>query len=318
MVSTKTAPADIRAEAYNRITGYRDTEAALAHATQWEKDLYAERAAFTSITIDTAAAFRDAAYNQGAVPREAAKAEREAAQERADFNTTLERVTGLKNELKTTLESILANHADDALEHLNTELSELVEEVRGNAEGLHGLEDVEAIVREGGAKLKAYQQLSAYLKRYDDIRAAQADITTRALRNNGVSDSGTRWLYTVGLLADALDKEEHWLLLRNGAYRGIFAGGAGQQYEEWLSLKTTGKAAWPSALERRSWHPTPRREAHLLWACTDATPWVPSLAQLQEAYDAATASAQPAQTLTTVEYATAARAKYRKVTGTTD
>lgn len=318
MVSKTTSPANIHTEALNRIPGYRETEAALTHATQWETDLFTERAGFTSITTTTREALSKAAHAKAELPRNLGKAEREALQDREDFQALLAGVTQLKSELKTTLESTLAAHADEALTYLNGELSALVDEVRDSAEGLGGLEDVETIVREGGPRLKAYQQLAAYLKRYDDIRTAQADITARALRTSGVSDGGTRWLYTVGFLADALDKDEHWIRARNSAYRGVFTAGPGQDYEEWLSLKTTGKAAWPSTLERRSWHPTPRREAHLLWVCTEATPWVPTTIQLQAAYEAATASAQAAQTQNTVDYATTARNKYRKVTGTTD
>lgn len=311
----KTSPANIRDEAFTRIPDYHATNTALAHATQWEKTLYAERAAFRPITADTDAALREAAYNQGELPRDAGKAEREAVQEREDHAALLARVSTLKEHLKVTLEATLKDHAGTALTYLNGELRTLAADVATNAADLTGLEDLETIVKEGGPRLKAWQQLAGYLERYDTIRATQREIVTRSLRND-VGDAGSRWLYTVGLLADALDKDAHWINARNSNYRGGYSHRVMVEHNDWLSMDTTGKPSWPSTLEHRDWFPTPKREAYLLWVCTQATPWVPTLDQLRDAHDAATSAVQSVSTLNAAEYALNARKRYAEITGT--
>ncbi|MFF2485268.1 hypothetical protein ACFVSU_02645 [Microbacterium sp. NPDC058062] len=229
-------------------------------------------------------------------------------------------------EAEKTIEAMVIAAADTARSRLRQETRDIDE--RGKDAALAWLDAViravAAEVRELDAKLGsigswasasrgtptqllAWQRLDRLVETIDAIRHAQIAVVT-GTDAGGPATVGK--IHQVGFLADQVDHDRFWIRRRITVANTAPVGKHGA-YVAWLNpWQSPDEVNAQAPLEplTESWWPDDDKHAYLRWAATNATLWVPSISQANDALDAAMKAMQPT--------GLAAAHEYFRVTGT--
>ena len=194
---------------------------------------------------------------------------------------------------------VAADTIDPALNYLRDELARVVTEAKAAGEDLDGASDPGQLL-DNPAAASAWKTLRTLAAEYREIRAIQRDLIKQT------DDSFQAEKYdAVALFADALDVHPYWMGRRKD--RSVSKDN-NEQVRDYI--------AWMKHAHRQ----TPALEAglyaeyELYLIATTTAPWLPSLDDYQDAYDAAeTASDYP--NVSNVDAAEHARARYFATTG---
>jgi hypothetical protein len=197
-----------------------------------------------------------------------------------------------------------------ALDYLRAELARVLEVARECDTALGSVTSASDAIRAGQSNRWAV--LDDAVADYDAIRAGQVEVYSKT---SGGNDSNVPHFFrTVGLLADAIDKDGFWIARRrHSSQQSPRTFAAEKAWDEWLRT-VPAVDVWPR-VEEGHW-PTSDKHAYLRWIATNATPWVPSLAALKAAHAAANTATASTQGNGNTTWMEAARSEYRELTGT--
>jgi hypothetical protein len=197
----------------------------------------------------------------------------------------------LKDALKAVQErkrDLIRDNSDSALGYLRTELATLMDEVRANDEILGNIRTAEQVLTANDPQvLSAWRATGELAARYVEIRGLQHSFTAPSL------GEGQNFKITaVGHIRNSLEQCDYWLNKRerSSSHRAAQDQLSGvRNFEAWLVAGGTAPfkhstSAIPST--DNSGNPANSWD-YLVWLATKAEPWVPSVAQVIAAFDAA-------------------------------
>jgi hypothetical protein len=197
-----------------------------------------------------------------------------------------------------------------ALDYLRAELARVLEVARECDTALGSVTSASDAIRAG--KSNQWAVLDGAVADYDAIRAGQVEVYSKT---SGGNDSNVPHFFrTVGLLADAINKDGFWTARRrNASQQSPRSFESEKAWEGWLRA-IPQVDAWPPISE--GYWPTSDKHAYLRWVAINATPWVPSLDALKATYTAATTATVPTSGNGNVRWMEDGRNEYIKLTGT--
>lgn len=270
--------------AYAHIPGNDD----LTEAEQRINDAIADNRKRTFDAPISSENFADAALSGTAFPEEPHLHNERIRNERLDATV---RGDMLKNALKSTSArklEIIREHSDEALSYLARELTTLMQEVRSAATTLGSVHTAEHVLDANDPKLlTAWRSRDELIARYKEIRSVQQGLTAA-----GIGQGESFKILAVGHIRNSLEQSDFWLSKRerSTSHRAAKDHLEGvRNFDAWLG-------AGGSARFKHSTSAVPSTDAngnavnpwdYVVWLATEAEPWVPTVAQLIAAYDAA-------------------------------
>lgn len=277
---TATAKTTITDQALSRVPGYKQAAATLDTLTVWR----ANRPAAPDLP-DPDTALWEAARAGRDLPdtlgRMYVDREREAeahAKVTAELNHA---ITSARNEVENTLR----DGGSTALAWLHERITTLAATVADTANSLKGATTAEQAITTGRAA--AWATLTGAVTDVDEIRTAQRRLYL-AHYGTGIGPWTTtyqRAMFSVGLLANSLDHDAAWHAHRFAQRNRTSDLRDLRQHRAWLL--STPEPPHPSGVDRLTWWPTADRGAYLIWAVTVPGVWVPTVDQLEAAWEAA-------------------------------
>lgn len=182
---------------------------------------------------------------------------------------------------------IICDHSGEALAYLGTELTSLMEQVRSVSKTLGNIRSAEQVLDAGPEVHAAWRERGDLVSRYSEIRDAQRSLTTP-----GLGDGDAFKIAAVGHIRNSLELADYWLSKRQDAASDRPANDrleGVRNFNDWL-----GKGG--TAPFKHSTSATPQKDTngnpidrwdYLVWLATKAEPWVPTPAQVLEAFEAA-------------------------------
>jgi hypothetical protein len=275
-----TVKTTITDQALSRVPGYKQAAATLDTLTGWRANRPAE-----PDLPDPAAALWDAARAGRELPVDLGRMyvdrEREAeghAKVTAELNHAI-------NSARIALEATLRDGGSHALTWLHGRLTTLATTVADTAVSLKGATTAEQAIAAG--RVAAWTALTGAVAEVDEIRTAQRRVYL-AHYGTGVGPWTTtyqRAMFSVGLLANSLDHDAAWHAHRFSQRNRTSDLRDLREHRAWLL--STPEPPHPSGVDRLTWWPTTDRGAYLIWAVTVPGVWVPTIDQLEAAWEAA-------------------------------
>lgn len=164
------------------------------------------------------------------------------------------------------------------VDFLRKELSELVAEVKKLAPQLKHVRSATEAIEAGDTAVAAWKRMAQLVGIYDEIRSAQKQVT--CTRGSGVLHET---LLNVGILGDALDLQEYWVSRRRvGASilpeMGGHASNDVYEYRRWLTELVDKPIDYTA-----TWWDGDDKVQHLIRIACQATPWIPTVDELEDA-----------------------------------
>lgn len=288
-------------QATDKIPGHREAQTRLDTAKNWQIPNPSE-------SRETVAAHLYSEAAKGApCPDDIAERIVRGTQAEGAYMEAHSMVKSLITQAEAELGEVLRSGAHDALGWLNEQMSALrsdVSEVVGKLDGVTSAEEAIAV---GSTSVKAWAALDDLVTRYEQIRNAQMKLMRSlfdTLTWRGGVDGGApvaQVLARSGHFVDAVDREPHWLGLRKEAARVTRLGetqnglspGQHPGLKEWLNWSDTAPGTPWDAIPLNGCWPTGDHKNFLIWAMTEARPWVPTVDQLMHADDLARTATRP-------------------------
>jgi hypothetical protein len=212
------------------------------------------------------------------------------------------------------IDAVARRYADDsaettaeatnaALEYLHTEMQRVIQSVKEQAAELDGMSSAGQVIKAGGNALEAWRALGQLAEEYNEIRAAQREIT-HSLRVNGNVFTNEMFNRTA-MFADAIDVMPYWVEQRRTyALQNTDNNADVDAYRGWLGA-VSAAPAFDDGLEA---------EHQMILIATTTTPWVPTHDQFVTA-DAAAMYAVGKPTYKRLTDMEQARIRYYDTTG---
>lgn len=281
----------ITSNAYTHIPGY-------AEHVQAEKlindEISRTRAVKYAPTI-TAEDFVDAALAGAEFPANPREHNENIRSQRLNHGARIELLKNALKSLQARKRDNVTEHADEALTYLADELSKLMKQVRATQKVLGNVRTAEHVLDAEDPKvLAAWRERDELISRYNEIRSAQHSITSPGL-GNGQSFKIT----AVGHIRNSLELSDFWLSKRrkSTSHRAATDPLAGvNAFDEWLGAGGDARFKYTSSAIPQEDHGGNKVNPwdYLVWLATTAEPWLPTIAQLQEAWTAADTAVAPA------------------------
>ncbi|MDP9693024.1 UNVERIFIED_ORG: hypothetical protein J2X79_000561 [Arthrobacter globiformis] len=197
----------------------------------------------------------------------------------------------LKDALKSVQErkrDLIRDNSASALGYLRGELAALMDEVRSTHGTLGNVRTAEAVLAANDPDIaSAWRASGELVSRYVEMRSLQHAFTAP-----GLGDGQKFQIAAVGHIRNSLELSDYWLSKRakSSSHRAANDPLSGvRNFDEWLVSGGTAPfkhsiAAIPST--DSNGNPVNAWE-YLVWLATEAEPWVPSVADLVAAFDAA-------------------------------
>jgi hypothetical protein len=194
--------------------------------------------------------------------------------------------------LRIDLDEVVQDGYEHAYAVLGRHLDELVAEVQDLAPHVAGIRDTYDAQQKGDSN---WARLLHLVTEYDEIRSTQLEIFQLVDTDRSTA---ARRFGTFGLYADAHDVTPLWQRLRSNAARNSEPqNDLGRAYIDWLRDDKSDKRPASLWLDQAAdvepaltWWGSGDRAAELIWIATTTHPWIPTVDQVNSAYDAATAS----------------------------
>lgn len=301
----------IEEQALEQIPGYTDPGAEFERLAQLEKDL---RRLTQTETWRAAQARLESLMEAGTDAGELVEARRamySAAADQTHARELLQDVTSRRTFLRTEAVKLGEDAVEPALAWLHSQLTALLGRVRTLHDALGGISTVEDALHGTDEQLQAWRELDAAARTYDEIRAAQTQIT---LKRAGFSAENDRdvfellWLH--GRTRNAFDTEPAYLAQRYVRPSSEMRNVSGAQ--RWVDWLDTGFVRYESPREAWSAGVTP---AELRRLAVDGNAWVPTVEQLRTAGGATAVMLTPIRYTQDLRTALAAHDRYYRSRG---
>lgn len=274
----------ITAKAYAHIPGFSD----LTEAVQRINGGIADNRKRTFDAPISSEDFADAALSGTAFPEKPHLHNERIRDERTDSSV---RGDMLKNALKSIHQrklKAIREHSEEALAYLAGELTTLMKQVRSVANTLGNVHTAEHVLSANDPEvLAAWGARGELSSRYEEIRSAQVGLTAP-----GLGDGEAFKIAAAGHVRNSLEFGDFWLSRRemsaspraaNDQLEGV------SNFDAWLGSGGTSpfKHSTSAIPSKDSAGNTVSPWDYLVWLATKAEPWVPTVAKVTAAYDAA-------------------------------
>jgi len=169
-----------------------------------------------------------------------------------------------------------------ALTFLNTRLQHLLSRVKEIDGTLSAITSASAALRGSDAEAQAWQDLERAVAEYTEIRTAQHQITLRIVEDDA---DRRKALTTHGYIRNAFEDESYWTTVARhvSGWRNVSNDGFAPVLVEWA--KNPPALRWKRDVN--SILPDSDSAGYLRWLATESTPWVPTIDELDTAYEQA-------------------------------
>lgn len=271
----------ITSNAYDLLDGFHD-------CTQAEQRLKEEIARTSKRKYDapiTSEGFVDAAVSGGDFPQNPYEHNERIRVQKQNYAVRGEMLKSALKSLQGRKQRIIAEHADKTLKYLGVELARLMDDVRATDKILGNIRTPEQVLNADDPRITtAWKSQQELISRYKEIRSVQHTFT------NLGSDAFK--IAAVGHIRNSLELTDFWLSRRG---RSLSSRASRDQlegvrnFDAWLGVGGTAPFEHStSAIPAKDSNGNPANHwDYLVWLATTAEPWVPSVAELIAAFDAA-------------------------------